>query len=80
MPHQAQADKILTEAPSSTIQRAIVYCSNLTFIWKGASEGRRGSTRLSQSKETIRELGGGLSKVSLVPPCSLSSELEVKKM
>ena len=53
MPRQEQDEKILTEAPSSTIQSAIVYDSTLTFIWKGASEGRRGSTRLSQSKEAI---------------------------
>ena len=40
MPCQAQADKILTEAPSSTIQQAIMYGSTLTFIRKGVSEGR----------------------------------------
>ena len=80
MPFQARAAKILTEAPSSTIQRAIVYGSTLTFIWKGALEGRRGSTRLSQSKEAIWELGGGWSGMSSVPPCSVSYELVVKKM
>ena len=80
MPCQARVDKILTKAPSSTIQQAIVQGSTLTFIWKGAAEGRRGSTRLSQSKEAIRELGGGSSEASSIPPCSVSYELEVHKM
>ena len=40
MPHQERADKILTEAPSSTIQREIMYCPILIIICKGASEGR----------------------------------------
>ena len=80
MPRQAWAYKILNEAPSSTIQRAILYCLTLTVIWKASSEGRHSSTMLSQSKEAIQELGGGWFEASSVPPCFVSSELVVKKM
>lgn len=51
----------------------------LTFIWKGAVEGRRGSTRLSQSKETLLELGGGTFEVVGMPAISEDSALEIKQ-
>jgi len=40
---------------------------NSTLIWKGAEEGRCGSTRYFQSKETILELGGSMLEVSGKP-------------
>jgi hypothetical protein len=42
--------------------------SNL--ILKGEKEGRRGSIRLFQSKETILELRGIILEVSGISPCS----------
>jgi hypothetical protein len=53
--------------------------STRTIIWKGAEEGRRGSTRLFQSKETIIGLGGSILKESGMPPCSEGIELEMIK-
>ena len=53
--------------------------SNLTLIWKGAAEGRRGSTRLSQSKETLLELGGATFKETGMPPRLEEHVLEIKK-
>jgi len=50
----------------------------LTFIWKGAAEGRQGSTRVSQSKETLLELGGGAFEERRIPPIPEDSVLEIK--
>ena len=47
--------------------------SNL--ILKGEKEGRRGSIRLFQSKETILELRGIILEVSGISPCSKGSKL-----
>jgi hypothetical protein len=43
---QVKDDKILVEDPSSTIVRKMTNLLTPTIIWKGAKEGRRGSTRL----------------------------------
>ena len=51
----------------------------LTFIWKGAAEGRRGSTRLSQLKETLLELGGGTFEEIGMPPILEDYVLEIKQ-
>jgi hypothetical protein len=41
----------------------------LTTSWKGAEEGRRGSKRSFQSKETILGLGGSVLEDNGMPPC-----------
>jgi hypothetical protein len=50
-----------------------------TLVWKCVEEGRQGSTRSFQSKETILGLEGSMLEVSGMPPCSEGSELEMLK-
>jgi hypothetical protein len=61
---QAEEDKILVEDPSSIIYQ------QTPIIWKGLEEGRQGSTRSFQSKETIMGLGGSVLGESGMLLCS----------
>jgi hypothetical protein len=79
---QVEEDTIIVEDPSYTIHRRIPFKigSTRTVISKGVEEGRRGTTRLVQSKETILGLGGSVLEESGMPPYFEVTELETLKM